>query len=133
MFQLDASRRGVGHHIYFRELAMHNASRLLCGRVIHDQNTEVDGATAITMNCSAVICVRFRGYSNAPGSLITAKFTAAILKLSDLRHYHCLPSHVFAKRDGLLLQRVANDLALCRRSDPLLPKSGRLAPEWLAR
>jgi hypothetical protein len=60
---------------------------------------EVDGAPAITMNCSAVICVGFRSCSNAPGGLITAKFTAAILKLSDLRHYHCLASHVFAKRD----------------------------------
>jgi hypothetical protein len=63
---------------------MRNASRLLRGRFVHDPNTEVDGALALTMNCSAVICVGFRAAA-APWSSMTARLTAAILK-PDLRH-----------------------------------------------
>jgi|GEM_PF-5627104 len=44
---------------------MGNASRLLRGRAVHDPHTEVDGALAITMNCSAVICVGFRAAERA--------------------------------------------------------------------
>ena len=44
---------------------MRNASRLLRGRFVHDPNTEVDGALALTMNCSTVICVAFGGCSTA--------------------------------------------------------------------
>jgi hypothetical protein len=62
----------VGHHIYFHELAIRNASQLLRGRTVHDPNTEVDGAPALSMNCSAVICAASRGCSNAPGSFIMA-------------------------------------------------------------
>jgi hypothetical protein len=64
---------------------MRNASRLLRDRFIHDPNTEVDGALALTMNCSTVICVAF-GAAAPPGSSMTARLTAAILKLTDLRH-----------------------------------------------
>jgi hypothetical protein len=64
---------------------MRNASRLLRRRVVYDPNTEVDGALALTVNCSAVICVGSRGCSSA-GSSMTSRLTAAILKLTELRH-----------------------------------------------
>jgi hypothetical protein len=44
---------------------MRNALRLLRRRFVHDPNTEVDGALALTMNCSTVICVGFRSCSSA--------------------------------------------------------------------
>jgi hypothetical protein len=68
--------------------------------------------------------------SRPPGRLIAARLMAAILKLSDLQHYHCLPSHLFANRDDFcfsaqpMIQLFAVGTVLC-------PKSGRLAPDGL--